>query len=122
MKTSLSRILNCLAVAAVSLTCGGIQLASAKPANHAPVQKVTIDLPAGYKAGAATVKAGQRVALTFHLKSEAGCGDQVSVPDAKWKKGLKVGQSATVEYTPTKSGVLHFSCGMGMYQGTIIVK
>lgn len=35
--------------------------AAAKPA----VQKITISLPAGYKNNAATVKAGQPVAITF---------------------------------------------------------
>lgn len=89
------------------------------PAN---AQKVSIELPAGYKSGAAKVKAGTPVALTFHLKSDAGCGNSIAVPAAKWKKNLKVGESATVVYTPTKSGELKFACSMNMYKGTVTVQ
>lgn len=88
----------------------------------APVQKITVALPDGYKDAAATVKKGQPVALTFFLKSEAGCGDEVSVPAAKWKKTLAVGQKATVNFTPKVSGPLLFQCGMEHMKGTIIVK
>lgn len=101
----------------------------AAPAKKAPApkakaaQKVLVTLPVDYKATpAATVKAGQPVALTFYLKSDAGCGNTVTVPAAKWKKTLKVGQKATVVYTPTKSGPLAFQCGMGMMKGSLLVK
>lgn len=92
----------------------------AKPASKA--QQVTITLPDGYKPGAATVKAGRPVALTFYLKSDAGCGNTVAFQTAKWQKDLKVGQKATVTFTPKKSGTLAFACGMDMYKGSLIVK
>src|SRR6187402_2247656 len=77
----------------------------AKPAPKKVVpQKVTVTLPDGYAQGAATVKAGKPVAITFFLKSEAGCGDEVVVPAANWRKKLSVGEKATVTYTPKKSG------------------
>ncbi len=85
-------------------------------------QKITIALPQGYKPGAATVKAGQPVALTFVLKSDAGCGNTIALPAAKWKKTLRIGERATVVYTPQKSGNLEFACGMGMFRGTVLVK
>ena len=92
------------------------------PKAKAP-QKVLVTLPVDYKAApAATVKAGQPVALTFFLKSDAGCGNTVVVPAAKWKKTLKVGQKATVVYTPTKTGPLGFQCGMNMMKGSLLVK
>lgn len=90
------------------------------PAN---AQKISIELPEGYKNGAATVKVGMPVALTFTLKSDAGCGNTIVVPDAdNWSKTLEVGQSATVVYTPTKSGTLAFMCGMNMYKGSVVVQ
>lgn len=93
------------------------------PAKTKAPQKVTITLPMDYKnTPAATVKAGQPVALTFFLKSEAGCGDTIAVPAAKWKKTLKVGEKATVVYTPTKTGVLNFACGMNHMKGSLLVK
>ncbi len=110
---------------------GGLALAAVTMAGHAAPpktlakpapQKVTITLPDGYKTGTASVKAGKPVALTFFLKSEAGCGDEVVVPAAKWRKNLAVGQKATVNFTPKKSGPLIFSCGMNMLHGSIVVK
>lgn len=89
------------------------------PAN---AQKISIDLPGGYKPGAASVKAGTPVAITFNLKSDAGCGNAIALPAAKWSKTLKVGESATVVYTPTKTGNLKFACSMDMMRGTLLVK
>jgi plastocyanin domain-containing protein len=89
------------------------------PAN---AQKVTVELPAGYKNGAVTVKAGTPVALTFKLTKDADCGNEISVPAAKWQKKLKVGESATVVYTPQKTGQLKFACSMDMMKGTLTVK
>ena len=92
------------------------------PKANAP-QQVLITLPLDYKATpAATVKAGQPIALTFYLKSEAGCGDTVVLPAAKWKKTLKVGEKATVLYTPTKTGPLAFRCGMNHMKGSLLVQ
>lgn len=103
----------------VNVAAGSAPVAAKVPAN---AQKVTVDLPGGYKPGAATVKAGTPVAITFRLKSDAGCGNVIALPAAKWSKTLKVGESATVVYTPTKTGELKFACDMDMYRGTLIVK
>ena len=114
-------------VASVALSAA--TTAHAAPKKTAPpkappakVQRITIALPAGYKLGAATVKSGRPVALTFKLASDAGCGNTVMVPAAHWTKKLKVGQSATVMYTPRQSGALKFACSMDMYKGTVVVK
>lgn len=88
----------------------------------ANAQKVTVTLPRDYKASAVSVQKGKPVALTFFLASEAGCGNEVVVPAANWKKALKVGEKATVIYTPTKSGALDFACSMGHFKGSVLVK
>ena len=93
------------------------------PAKAKAPQKVLITLPIDYKTKpAATIKAGQPVALTFYLKSDAGCGNTVVLPAAKWKKTLKVGEKATVVYTPTATGPLAFACSMDMLKGSLLVK
>ena len=115
-------------LAASAIFVGGAALIAAPaktPAKTAKVapKKVLITLPLDYKtAPAATVKAGQPVALTFFLKSDAACGNTVVLPAANWKKTLKVGQKATIVYTPTKTGPLAFQCGMGMMKGSLLVK
>ena len=88
----------------------------------ADAQKIALSLPLDYRNEAATVKAGKPVALTFKLTKDAGCGNTISLPDANWAKTLKVGESATVVYTPTKSGPLNFQCVMGHMKGTLLVK
>lgn len=112
-------------LAALAATAAPLMSATI-PAQAAPVpknaQRVTVSLPQGYKNGAATLKAGKPVALTFKLASDAGCGNVISVPAAKWTKTLQVGQSATVVYTPKKSGPLNFQCSMGHMKGTLTVK
>ena len=104
----------------------GFATAQAAPAKKAPkpapIQKVTVSLPGAYRNNATTVRAGKPVALTFFLESDAGCGNIVSVPAAKWTRTLKVGQKATLIYTPKKSGPLLFQCDMAMYKGTLRVK
>ncbi len=85
-------------------------------------QQVTIALPAGYREGAATVQSGKPVTLTFKLTKDAGCGNTISLPTANWTKTLSVGQSASVTFTPQKSGPLKFSCGMDMLHGSLVAK
>jgi plastocyanin domain-containing protein len=97
---------------------------SAAPPAEIPAnaQKVTIELPAGYKKNAITVKAGTPVALTFKLTKDADCGNVIALPAAKWEKSLKVGESATVVYTPQKTSDLKFACSMDMMKGSITVQ
>lgn len=125
MKNHFASALALTAICAAGVASFAAPKVPAKPAPakaKAP-QKVLITLPLDYKATpAATVKAGQPVALTFFLKSEAGCGDTVVFPAAKWKKTLKVGEKATVVYTPTKTGPLNFACGMNHMKGSLLVK
>ncbi|HEX9995661.1 MAG TPA: cupredoxin domain-containing protein [Abditibacterium sp.] len=96
--------------------------AMASPQLVSGMQKINIALPSGYSTSKRSVKAGKPVALTFFLQSNAGCGNTISFPAAKWQKTLEVGQSATVIYTPKKSGSLTFTCGMNHMKGSIRVK
>jgi YHS domain-containing protein/plastocyanin len=94
----------------------------AAPKVPANAQKVTVTLPRDYKASSVSVKAGKPVALTFFLQSDAGCGNEVMLPAANWKKSLQVGERATVMYTPKKSGTLNFACSMNHLKGSLLVK
>ena len=120
-------VLPALVLTAICAASAATFAAPKAPTNPAPAKakaprKVLITLPLDYKEQpAATVKAGQPVALTFFLKSEAGCGNTVVLPAAKWKKTLKVGEKATVVYTPTKTGPLAFACGMNHMKGSLLV-
>jgi plastocyanin domain-containing protein len=109
---------------AVGVTLAGSSVAAPKTTSKIPAnaQKITVTLPEGYSKSTRSVKAGRPVALTFFLKSNAGCGNEVMLPAANWKKTLQVGQKATVIYTPKKSGPLTFACSMNHMKGSILVK
>lgn len=51
----------------------------------------------------------------------SGCTSQIIVPDLKITKDLVAGENI-VEFTPTKSGKINFSCWMGMVRGQFIVE
>lgn len=51
----------------------------------------------------------------------SGCTNQIIVPDFKIKKDLVAGENI-VEFTPTKTGKINFSCWMGMVRGQFIVE
>ncbi len=126
MKTKTStKTMTALAMSATMIGAAHAAPTKMAPSKNAPKtapQKVMIMLPDGYKSGAAIVKAGKPVALTFHLTKDAGCGNTVAMPALKWSKSLKVGEKATLTFTPKKSGALSFACGMNMYKGTLVVK
>jgi len=93
------------------------------------VVKVTID--GGYHPGKIKVHPGREVRLTFVRKEKQGCGDVVRFPGLKETKDgkevvvertLKSGEETTISFTPKEKGTLHFTSGMGMYKGSVVVK
>lgn len=91
-------------------------------AGKGAVQRATIVVDGEYQPAQISVKAGKPVALTFVRKEKSGCGSVVQIPSLKLKRELKAGGKATITFTPAKAGTLPFTCGMGMYQGRIVVR
>ena len=94
-------------------------------------QEVKVVIDGGYKPGSVKVKRGREVHLTFVREEKGGCGDVVRFLSLKETKDgkdvlverrLKTGEETTVIFTPKTKGTLHFTCGMGMYKGAIVVK
>lgn len=86
------------------------------------VQKVTVTVADGaYSPATISVKAGKPVELTFVKGKDIGCGGTVVFPDLKISRELKASKTV-VAFTPKKAGTLAFTCSMGMYQGSVIVK
>ncbi|MBU0615031.1 MAG: heavy metal transporter, partial [Nanoarchaeota archaeon] len=50
-----------------------------------------------------------------------GCNNAIQVPKYGLKFDIKPGEQ-TIEFTPTESGIIPWSCWMGMIQGTFVVK
>lgn len=91
-------------------------------AKASQMQRATIVVDGEYQPAQVSVKAGQPVELTFVRKEKSGCGGVVQIPALKVKRTLQAGGKSTISFTPTKAGTLPFTCGMGMYQGKIVVR
>ncbi len=76
---------------------------------------------AGFLPATLTVKKGVPVKWVIKGDDVAGCTNKIIVPSLNITKTLSAGDNV-VEFTPTESGTIPFSCWMGMVQGEFIVK
>jgi len=74
----------------------------------------------GYVPNYFTVKKGVPVKWIIDGKNVFGCQGYLVVPSLSVSKALNEGQNL-IEFTPTETGTINFSCGMGMYRGRIEV-
>ena len=86
------------------------------------VQEVTINVSAhGYTANVNTLKVGVPVKLTLIANGVASCARAFTIPDYNISKILPQTGTETIEFTPTKTGLLTYTCSMGMYSGSFNV-
>ena len=86
------------------------------------VQSVLVTVDGGYRPDRVVVNNGEPVQLSFRRLDSNSCLDEVLIPDFGISTRLPVGQTTTVEFTPTKVGEYTFTCGMRMFRGVIEVK
>lgn len=69
------------------------------------------------------VKKGIPVRLIIYAEREKinGCNNEIIIPEYNITKGLSVGENV-IEFTPTKEGMISYSCWMGMIRSSILVK
>jgi plastocyanin domain-containing protein len=85
------------------------------------VQEVLITVDGGYRPDRVVIAVDEPVRLLFDRSDGNACLDEVLIPDFGISTRLPVGQTTTVEFTPTKVGDYTFTCGMRMFRGTIEV-
>lgn len=104
---------------------GGIsqtEQASPATASEDTVQTVRMTQDGyGYHPQTLTVEKGRLVRLVITSTNPYSCASSLIIPKMGVQKSLKSGENI-VEFTPTEVGKIPFSCSMGMYTGTIIVK
>jgi len=84
-------------------------------------QTVKMDVAyTGYKPNVLYVKKDVPVRWIINAEQITGCIDEIIMPDYNIKKPLKKGENI-VEFTPTKTGEVKFSCWMQMVWGKFIV-
>lgn len=86
------------------------------------VQEVTINITSsGYKSNVNTLRVGVPVRLTLVTNDVKSCARAFTIPDLNYFKVLPVTGTQTLEFTPTKTGKLTYTCSMGMYSGNFTV-
>lgn len=75
----------------------------------------------GYKADVNTLKVGVPVKLTLTTNGVRSCARAFTIPALNISKILPETGTITLEFTPTKTGLLTYTCSMGMYSGSFNV-
>lgn len=85
-------------------------------------QEVVINATSrGYTSDVKTIKAGEPVRLTIVTKNVTSCAKSFMIPSLNLSKILPENGTEIIEFTPTKTGVLSFTCGMGMFTGQFMI-
>jgi len=97
---------------------------NSEPARAANVPEGAIKITVsgdGYTPASIPVKKGQPVKLAFYRADADNCGGEVVFSKQNIRKKLPVGETVTVEFTPTEAGEIGFACGMDMMRGKLVV-
>ena len=121
------------------ITCSTILLAACTPAvppadhrdppsasserGHDERRSITVQVgAAGYAPSEVAAAAGEEVRLVFRRTSEEGCGQQLVFPSLGIRRDLPLDEPVTVDITMPSTGIVAFTCGMGMYRGSVVVR
>jgi plastocyanin domain-containing protein len=74
----------------------------------------------GYTPNQFTIKKGVPVRWEIEASADRTCASALIVPDYKIREFLKPGKNV-VEFTPSQTGTIPFSCSMRMYTGSFKV-
>ena len=110
-----------LVMAAVILAVGGIAfLKTSVVEAHTRTVKIKVDRN-GFSPSSIEVEAGHKLNLIFNRADNDNCGRTVVFRRPAIRKALPVGKDVLVTLTPRAVGRISFTCGMGMYKGSILV-
>lgn len=77
----------------------------------------------GYHPATIRAAAGRSLTLVFRRADALNCGEKVKFPSmGNLERDLPVGQAVEVAVTVPASGELAFTCGMGMYRGSVVAQ
>lgn len=100
----------------------------ARPSEYfKPAEKDAIDNEIGilvkgrYTPEIIHVKAGEPVTLHFYRDEDADCTNEVVFESLGIRRRLPARETTTIVLTPSDTGEIPFSCGMGMIRGKLIV-
>jgi hypothetical protein len=76
----------------------------------------------GFEPSYVDARAGVPVRLLFERTTDATCATEVAIPSLNIKRALPLHQPVAIEFTPAKPGRVEFACGMGMFNGAVVVQ
>jgi hypothetical protein len=91
-------------------------------ANAEGIQEALIEVDSrGYKSTTTSLKVGVPTRLTLRTNNTGGCARAFTIPSYNISKVLPATGTETIDFVPNKTGLLTYSCSMGMYTGSFTV-
>lgn len=91
------------------------------PGSATERQRVTVTVTgSGYEPDSVNARGGHPLTLVFRRTTDQGCGQQLVFPDRDIRRDLPLNQDVEVELTPRENETIAFTCGMGMYRGSVV--
>ena len=87
---------------------------------HPKTVRITVNKK-GFSPSSISTEQGSPLTLIFRRPKNEGCGNKVVFPSLNITKDLPVGKNVTIKFTPSDTGSISFTCGMGMYKCSIVV-
>lgn len=91
-----------------------------KKITHPKTVRITVNKK-GFSPSSISTEQGSPLTLIFKRPKKEGCGNKVVFPSLNITRDLPVGKDVTIKFTPTETGNISFTCGMGMYKGSVMV-
>jgi hypothetical protein len=76
--------------------------------------------PGGFEPARIEVPAGRAVTLAFQRSADPNCGGKVVFPQLGISRDVGLGETTIVELPAQEAGEVRFTCGMGMYRGSVV--
>jgi uncharacterized protein len=75
----------------------------------------------GYKSDINTLRVGVPVKINLITKNVASCARSFVIPSLNYSKVLPVNGTTEIDFTPSQTGILTYTCSMGMYTGQFTI-
>lgn len=85
-------------------------------------REVVITVRGGYDPSTIRIPVGAPVKLVFDRQEDAGCSEEVVLPDFGIRRFLPAFSRTTIEVTAPKAGRYEFMCGMSMLRGALVAE
>jgi plastocyanin domain-containing protein len=86
------------------------------------VQVARVVVRGGYEPGEVRLRAGVRTRLEFERRENAGCSEEIVIPELGVRRYLAPFETTVVELPALEPGAYEMTCGMSMLRGRIVVE